>query len=144
MDHDCQRKAFGGIMEETQNPVKRRSHSCPYCTYTTDVSTNLHKHITTHTGEKAYACPYCPYRSNSKDHVKRHTLTHTGEKPFACTKCHYRSTQKSHIKSHMFTHHWSVSDLWSIIFYVVRAINSYIPCVILWLNGYFLLSLLLL
>ncbi|XP_069999387.1 zinc finger protein 497 [Penaeus vannamei] len=94
MDHDCQRKAFGGIMEETQNPVKRRSHSCPYCTYTTDVSTNLHKHITTHTGEKAYACPYCPYRSNSKDHVKRHTLTHTGEKPFACTKCHYRSTQK--------------------------------------------------
>ncbi|XP_064092617.1 protein tramtrack, beta isoform-like isoform X27 [Macrobrachium nipponense] len=86
-------------------PGRRKMHTCPYCPYTSCISTNLHKHITTHTGEKPFSCQYCPYRSNSKDHLKRHKLVHTGEKPYSCTLCPYRSTHKTGVKNHMLVNH---------------------------------------
>ncbi|XP_066970417.1 protein abrupt-like isoform X17 [Macrobrachium rosenbergii] len=84
---------------------RKKMHTCPFCPYATYITTNLHKHITTHTGEKPFACQLCPYRSNSKDNLRRHALIHTGEKPFSCNLCPYRSTHKSSVKSHMIAHH---------------------------------------
>ncbi|XP_064092613.1 protein tramtrack, beta isoform-like isoform X23 [Macrobrachium nipponense] len=84
---------------------RKKMHTCPFCPYATYITTNLHKHITTHTGEKPFACQLCTYRSNSKDNLRRHALIHTGEKPFSCNLCPYRSTHKSSVKSHMIAHH---------------------------------------
>lgn len=86
-------------------PSSGKVLKCPYCTYTTNVNTNLKKHARTHTGEKPYACPYCPFRASQTENLKRHIRTHTGEKPFACSFCTYRSTERSSLKNHMWVHH---------------------------------------
>ncbi|MPC33129.1 Zinc finger protein 513 [Portunus trituberculatus] len=68
-----------------------KQHMCPYCPYSTRVTTNLRNHMRTHTKEKPFACPECPYRSTTKDHLTKHMCTHTGERPFACPHCPYRT-----------------------------------------------------
>ncbi|XP_050686823.1 zinc finger protein 513-like isoform X14 [Eriocheir sinensis] len=80
---------------------------CTFCSYTTNVHTNLKKHSRTHTGEKPYACPYCPFRASQTENLKRHIRTHTGEKPYACSHCLYRATEKSSLKNHLWVHHSS-------------------------------------
>ncbi|XP_050687077.1 broad-complex core protein isoforms 1/2/3/4/5-like isoform X5 [Eriocheir sinensis] len=84
-----------------------KKHLCPYCPYSTSVTTNLRNHMRTHTKEKPFACPECPYRSTTKDHLTKHMCTHTGERPFACTHCPYRTVQKGTLKNHMITHHFA-------------------------------------
>ncbi|XP_064092707.1 zinc finger and BTB domain-containing protein 7C-like isoform X18 [Macrobrachium nipponense] len=82
-----------------------RLHHCPYCSYASIKTTNLARHIHTHTGEKPFACPHCPFRATQEDNLKRHIRTHTGEKPYACALCPYRSRQQSSLKRHLWTHH---------------------------------------
>ncbi|XP_045113654.1 broad-complex core protein isoforms 1/2/3/4/5-like isoform X5 [Portunus trituberculatus] len=82
-----------------------KQHMCPYCPYSTRVTTNLRNHMRTHTKEKPFACPECPYRSTTKDHLTKHMCTHTGERPFACPHCPYRTVQKGTLKNHIFSHH---------------------------------------
>ncbi|KAG0711193.1 Zinc finger protein 569 [Chionoecetes opilio] len=79
--------------------------TCSFCTYTTNVQTNLKKHARTHTGEKPYACSYCPFRATQTENLKRHIRTHTGEKPYACHHCLYRASEKSSLHNHIRVHH---------------------------------------
>ncbi|XP_069944007.1 protein bric-a-brac 1-like isoform X12 [Cherax quadricarinatus] len=95
----------GGGRASRKSLTAMKLHRCPYCPYSSDVKTNLQKHVTTHTGEKPFACPLCTYKSNSNDHLKRHMFTHSGEKPYACNQCPYRSTHKSHVDNHKLMHH---------------------------------------
>ncbi|XP_045113038.1 zinc finger protein 513-like isoform X7 [Portunus trituberculatus] len=88
-------------------PTSSRVLKCSFCTYTTNVHTNLKKHSRTHTGEKPYACPYCPFRASQTENLKRHIRTHTGEKPYACSHCLYRANEKSSLKNHLWVHHAS-------------------------------------
>ncbi|XP_068211065.1 zinc finger and BTB domain-containing protein 7A-like isoform X35 [Palaemon carinicauda] len=81
-----------------------KTHSCNYCDYVTNKTTNLLRHIHTHTGEKPYACPFCPFRAAQENNIKSHIRTHTGEKPYACTQCSYRSSHKSSLHHHMLSH----------------------------------------
>ncbi|XP_064092734.1 zinc finger and BTB domain-containing protein 7A-like isoform X43 [Macrobrachium nipponense] len=81
-----------------------KTHSCTYCDYVTNKTTNLMRHIHTHTGEKPFACPYCPFRATQENNIKSHIRTHTGEKPYACALCPYRSSHKSSLHHHMVSH----------------------------------------
>ncbi|XP_050686822.1 longitudinals lacking protein, isoforms H/M/V-like isoform X13 [Eriocheir sinensis] len=79
-------------------------HHCPYCDYSSNVTTNLKNHLHTHTGEKPFSCPLCTFSFATKDRLTTHIRTHTGEKPFQCSVCAYRSSRKDSLKNHMLTH----------------------------------------
>ncbi|KAK8376165.1 hypothetical protein O3P69_008704 [Scylla paramamosain] len=89
----------------TTTTTSSKTHRCPYCSYVTIKTTNLVRHIHTHTGEKPFACPHCPFRATQEDNLKRHVRTHTGEKPYSCTLCPYRSRQQGSLKRHVWAHH---------------------------------------
>ncbi|XP_050686728.1 protein bric-a-brac 2-like isoform X14 [Eriocheir sinensis] len=89
----------------TTSTITTKTHRCPYCTYVTIKTTNLVRHIHTHTGEKPFACPHCPFRATQEDNLKRHVRTHTGEKPYSCSLCPYRSRQQGSLKRHVWAHH---------------------------------------
>ncbi|KAK8744047.1 hypothetical protein OTU49_000980 [Cherax quadricarinatus] len=99
----CGRKGGTGVWQGPAATYKM--HSCPYCSYSSSVTTNLRNHMRTHTKEKPFACSYCSYRSTTKDHLMKHLCTHTGEKPYACPHCSYRAVQKGNLKNHILIHH---------------------------------------
>ncbi|XP_063609183.1 zinc finger protein Xfin-like [Penaeus indicus] len=106
LDNDDQRTGGRGTAGAKKGvPSIGKVMKCPYCAYTTSITTNMKKHARTHTGEKPYACPYCPFRASQTENLKRHIRRHTGEKPFACNFCPYRSTEKSSLKNHIWVHH---------------------------------------
>ncbi|KAK8375701.1 hypothetical protein O3P69_008461 [Scylla paramamosain] len=79
-------------------------HQCPFCQYSTNILTNITKHVRIHTGEKPFACPHCPYRCSAQENLKTHIRTHTGEKPYGCPYCPYRSSRSYSLRNHMLTH----------------------------------------
>ncbi|XP_063864242.1 zinc finger protein 513-like isoform X5 [Scylla paramamosain] len=82
-----------------------KTHQCPHCSYSTNVTARMIEHMRAHIGERPFLCPHCPYSTSKKDHLRRHVLTHTGEKPYACNICPYRSNRKDTLKGHVWTHH---------------------------------------
>ncbi|XP_066970406.1 protein tramtrack, beta isoform-like isoform X11 [Macrobrachium rosenbergii] len=89
----------------TSGRDKSKKHTCPYCSYSSSVTTNLKNHLRTHTREKPFACTVCSYRSTTKDHLVKHMCIHTGLRPYACPYCSHRSVQKGNLKSHIWMHH---------------------------------------
>ncbi|XP_068211044.1 longitudinals lacking protein, isoforms H/M/V-like isoform X17 [Palaemon carinicauda] len=82
-----------------------RIHSCPYCSFTTQVTMQLSEHLKIHAGQRPYPCPHCPFVAVQVESIRAHIRTHTGEKPFACAHCSYRSSQKGNMKRHVMKHH---------------------------------------
>ncbi|KAG7154335.1 B-cell lymphoma/leukemia 11A-like [Homarus americanus] len=58
-------------------PGSQNIHKCPYCPYTSRLSSNLRRHVRTHTGEMPYSCPLCDFRCKDASSMKRHRGTHT-------------------------------------------------------------------
>lgn len=52
-------------------------HKCPYCPYTSRLSSNTKRHVRTHTGEMPYSCSECDFRCKDASSMKRHKVTHT-------------------------------------------------------------------
>ncbi|XP_047492025.1 zinc finger protein 513-like [Penaeus chinensis] len=103
LDSDGERTRWGGDAVRTKKNTGKM-HRCSYCNYVTNKTTNLIRHIHTHTGEKPFSCPYCPYRATQENNIKSHIRTHTGEKPYKCPHCPYCSSQKSSLRNHILTH----------------------------------------
>ncbi|KAK7066935.1 hypothetical protein SK128_026747 [Halocaridina rubra] len=80
-------------------------HHCPYCSYSSNKTTNVKNHVRVHTGERPYACPHCPYRATQENHLEKHVLTHTGGKPHACNYCLYRSVKIAALRKHIQANH---------------------------------------
>lgn len=119
-------------MRETKTEVG--DLKCPKCPRTFTDTSNLNKHVRTHTEERPYSCPECgkcfTHSSTLKDHINihsgarpyacshpgcdksfsngsnlnRHMRTHTGEKPYKCLVCKKAFSQSSNLKVHMKTH----------------------------------------
>ena len=54
----------------------RQTHKCPYCPYTSRLSSNVRRHVRTHTGEMPYSCPQCDFKCKDASSMKRHQTTH--------------------------------------------------------------------
>lgn len=60
---------------------------------------------TTKTIERKYRCSYCSRCFGWSTDLKRHILTHTGERPFACKLCSSKFTRKFLLQKHMLRRH---------------------------------------
>ncbi|KAG0724167.1 Zinc finger protein 513 [Chionoecetes opilio] len=52
------------------------TYNCPYCPYISRLSSNVRRHVRTHTGEMPYSCPLCDFRCKDASSMKRHKTTH--------------------------------------------------------------------
>nr|XP_045591541.1 sal-like protein 1 [Procambarus clarkii] len=65
----------------SSSTLNQTQYICPWCQRVFSKSSNLKRHVLTHTGEKPYACPLCPYRAVQKVQVFQHLRSkHNSEK----------------------------------------------------------------
>ncbi|XP_044731764.1 zinc finger protein 726-like [Chrysoperla carnea] len=128
------------IKQVHENKPSDRKHLCNICGYSSCRSTDLRKHMISHSSERPYVCEHCnksyKYPFDLKDHIskvhlnqrkfqctfcsqaffeKRHLVhherRHTGEKPHKCEVCGKRFIQKIALQIHMKTHTSSSENL---------------------------------
>lgn len=80
---------------------KYKTYNCKICSRQFTSSSNLAKHVTTHTGEKKYMCEFCDKRFSQGGQLTVHRRIHTGERPFACDTCGDRFLDGSSFKRHI-------------------------------------------
>lgn len=105
IDAQKMRKSSEGYIPRKSFTAPGKTHQCPYCSYSSNKTTNLKNHVRVHTGERPYVCPHCPYRATQENNLKSHIRIHTGEKPHACNYCPYRSIKITTLRRHIQTHH---------------------------------------
>ena len=76
----CWEKVKGGVGKTNG---KKKPHKCGYCCKRFISTSQLLRHVRSHTGEKPFKCSVCNKKFAHKYHVVRHMRTHTEEKPFA-------------------------------------------------------------
>lgn len=81
---------------------------CPQCAFEAPRSSELERHIRTHTGERPFVCdwPACTYAASQPGNLSRHRRVHTGERPYACDwpDCGYAAGQKNSLDAHRRVH----------------------------------------
>lgn len=82
-------------------------YQCHLCCYSTNISTNLHNHVATHSGERPHTCKICGKGFIQKVNLQTHLLTHAppSERPHKCSICGKGFIQKRQLQAHMMKRH---------------------------------------
>ncbi|XP_053628330.1 broad-complex core protein isoforms 1/2/3/4/5 isoform X22 [Cherax quadricarinatus] len=94
-------EAARGWMNHTP---RRKLHQCVYCKYSTTYSTDIKRHLRTHTGEKPYECTICKQRFSLKGTLQTHITVHKQKQQLDCPHCQYSTVYLHHFKRHVETH----------------------------------------
>ena len=65
---------------EEESDEHRRKYKCPHCIKKFCWSTDLKRHILTHTGERPFSCEFCPANFTRKFLMQKHTRKHHPDK----------------------------------------------------------------
>lgn len=87
-----------------QNTVGSTSNAplCPMGSNSNSSSSNTSHLI----HRRRHQCPFCSYESNWSNNLRKHVMhRHTGEKPFHCSFCDWQFTQKISLLIHMKKRH---------------------------------------
>ncbi|CAG7823394.1 unnamed protein product [Allacma fusca] len=68
---------------EEESDEQRRKYKCPHCVKKFCWSTDLKRHILTHTGERPFSCEYCPANFTRKFLMQKHARKHHHEQVLA-------------------------------------------------------------
>ncbi|XP_008994410.1 transcriptional repressor CTCFL isoform X1 [Callithrix jacchus] len=85
--------------------TNEKAHLCHLCLKTFGTVTLLRNHVNTHTGTRPYKCSDCNMAFVTSGELVRHRrYKHTHEKPFKCSMCKYASVEASKLKRHVRSH----------------------------------------
>ncbi|XP_076333984.1 uncharacterized protein LOC143238005 isoform X1 [Tachypleus tridentatus] len=87
-----------------ENTEINKKHKCHLCSYSSNRSSSVNRHMVIHTGERRYSCDTCGKRFTQKESLRQHQRTHTKDKPFSCDMCGKKFKQKGSIKKHQLIH----------------------------------------
>jgi len=84
---------------------KARTYSCPSCSETFLVLSQLRQHMRTHNDLRPYKCMHCEKQYKQNAHLTQHVRTvHEGERPYRCLQCSKAFARRSHLVAHSATH----------------------------------------
>lgn len=89
----------------TDGADNAKKFQCSLCSYSSDIGSNLKRHLMVHTQERPFTCHICNKSFNHKVGLQNHKYAHLGIKPFTCKICSRDFTTKSNYRRHLATHH---------------------------------------
>ncbi|XP_004647812.2 zinc finger protein 324A [Octodon degus] len=95
---------FGEELGEPGPLPGEKPFECRACSKVFVKSSDLLKHLRTHTGERPYACVQCGKAFSQTSHLTQHLRIHSGETPYACLACGKAFRHSSSLVRHQRIH----------------------------------------
>ncbi|XP_071671668.1 transcriptional repressor CTCFL isoform X1 [Patagioenas fasciata] len=93
------------LMRHVKTHSDEKRHVCHLCLKAFRTAAVLHNHVNAHTGTRPHKCSDCDMAFVTSGELSRHRrYKHTLEKPFKCSLCKYASVEASKMKRHFRSH----------------------------------------